>query len=84
MQYPRLKDLREDLDLRQTDVAKFLGMNQQQYSRYETGKQTITTELLVKLASYYHSSTDYILGLTDVRKPYPKISNMKKEKISSR
>ena len=84
MQYPRLKDLREDYDLRQIDVAKILGMNQQQYSRYETGKQTITTELLVKLAGYYRSSTDYIFGLTDVRKPYRKKANTKKEKISNR
>lgn len=72
MKYPRLKDLREDKDLYQKDIAKILNLNQQAYSRYETGNQTITTELLVKLAIFYDTSTDYILGLTNIKKAYPK------------
>ena len=72
MKYPRLKDLREDKDLFQKDIAKLLNLNQQAYSRYETGNQTITTELLVKLALFYNTSTDYILGLTNIKEPYPK------------
>ena len=47
-------------------------MNQQAYSRYEIGNQTITTELLIKLAIFYNTSTDYILGLTNIKEPYPR------------
>jgi len=72
VKYPRLKDLREDKDLFQKDVARLLHLNQQAYSRYETGNQTITTELLVKLAIFYNTSTDYILGLTNKKEPYPR------------
>lgn len=70
MKYQRLKDLRQDKELLQTDVAKILNLNQQAYSRYETGNQTITTELLVKLAIFYNTSADYILGLTNIKEPY--------------
>lgn len=72
MEYRRIRDLREDSDLLQKDVAKILEMTQQQYSRYETGIQTITTELLIKLANFYNVSTDYILELTNEKKPYSK------------
>lgn len=72
MRYQRMKDLREDKDLYQKDIAKILNLNQQAYSRYETGNKTITTELLVKLALFYNTSTDYILGLTNTKEPYPK------------
>lgn len=72
MEYKRIRDLREDKDLLQKDVANFLNMTQQQYSRYETGIQTITTELLIKLAKFYNVSTDYILGLTNTKKTYSK------------
>ena len=63
MYYPRLKDLREDNDLKQKEIAAFLGIDQRVYSNYETGKREIPVHLLLKLAEYYH--TDYILGLTD-------------------
>ena len=65
MYNPRLKDLREDNDLKQKEIAAFLGIDQRVYSNYETGKREIPVHLLLKLAEYYHTSTDYILGLTD-------------------
>ena len=65
MYYPRLKDLREDNDLKQKEIAAFRGIDQRVYSNYETGKREIPVHLLLKLAEYYHTSTDYILGLTD-------------------
>ena len=61
----RLKDLREDCDLRQVDIADFLGIKQTVYSRYERGYQNIPLEHLLKLADYYKVSTDYILGRTN-------------------
>lgn len=69
--YPRLRDLREDRDLSQQQVADFLDMKQPQYSRYERGLRDIPTDILIRLAAYYKTPTDYILGLTDERKPYP-------------
>lgn len=68
----RLRDLRKDKDLYQKDVAKFLNMKQQQYSRYETDENEISVTLLKQLANFYNTSTDYILKLTDEIKPYPK------------
>ncbi len=65
MYYPRLKDLREDHDLVQKEVAAYLGIDQRVYSNYETGKREIPTHMVVALASFYHTSADYILGLTD-------------------
>ena len=62
MYFRRLRDLREDNDLKQTDVADYLGIAQTVYSRYERGYQTIPVEHLIKLADYYNVSTDYILG----------------------
>jgi len=69
MYYPRLKDLREDKDLVQKQVADLLGIDQRVYSNYETGKREIPTRFVVTLARYYKTSTDYILGLTDNPKP---------------
>lgn len=69
----RLKDLREDKDLLQKDIAKILNMKQQQYSRYETDKSEITIPILKELAKFYKTSTDYILKLTNEMKPYPRI-----------
>ena len=57
----RLRDLREDADLNQTRVAQFLGMSQTGYSKYETGENDIPTQVLIKLAGFYKTSTDYIL-----------------------
>ena len=67
----RLKDLREDRDLLQKDIAKVLNMSQTGYSKYEVETNDIPTEILKKLASYYDTSIDYLLCLTDERKPYP-------------
>ena len=66
----RIKDLREDRDLTQKEIADFLHIKQNTYSQYENGHRQIPIELLIALAKYYKTSTDYILGLTDERKPY--------------
>lgn len=71
MKIDRLKDLREDKDLYQKEIADYLKITQQQYSRYEIGARTIPIELLNKLADYYNTSIDYIVGRTNERKPYP-------------
>ena len=63
--YPRIRDLREDKDLNQTQVAKILGMSQTGYSKYETGENDIPTAALIKLARFYNTSIDYLLGETD-------------------
>lgn len=68
--YNRIRDLREDNDLSQTQVAKMLGMSQTGYSKYETGENDIPTQVLIKLAKFYNTSVDYILGITDVSTPY--------------
>ena len=65
--YRRLRDLREDADLTQTQVAKYLGMSQTGYSKYETGENDIPTQVLIALAKFYHTSVDYLLGLTGER-----------------
>lgn len=70
MYYQRLRDLREDKDLNQTDIAKLLGIDQRVYSNYEIGKREIPTRFVVSLAKFYKTSTDYILGLTNEIKPY--------------
>ncbi len=70
--YPRLKDMREDHDLSQLEVAEYLNMKQPQYSRYERGIRDIPTDILIKLAEFYKTSTDYLLGLTNNTKPYDK------------
>lgn len=67
----RLRALREDQDLTQQAVADYLHRRQNTYSQYETGQRQLPLELLVALALYYHTSTDYILELTDQREPYP-------------
>ncbi len=63
----RLRDLREDKDLKQTDIANMLGIQQTVYSRYERGFQNIPLEFLIVLADFYDVSTDYILGRTDCK-----------------
>lgn len=68
----RLKDLREDLDLTQKQIADMLNVKQNTYSQYESGKHSIPIDALIKLARFYGTSTDYILHLTDEIKPYPK------------
>jgi len=56
----------------QTDIAKYLGMSQTGYSKYETGENDIPTAVLIALARLHHTSTDYLLGLTDELRPYPR------------
>ena len=73
MYFQRLRDLREDSDLRQQDIAELLQITQTVYSRYERGFQTIPVLHLLKLADFYHTSTYYILGRTNERKPYPHV-----------
>ena len=63
--YPRLRDLREDNDYTQQFVAEYLAMKQSQYNRYERGLRDIPTDILIKLALLYNTSTDYILGFTN-------------------
>lgn len=70
--YRRLRDLREDNDLYQKDLAQYLQCSQVSYSYYELGKRDIPTDVLIRLAAFYQTSTDYLLGLTDVQKPYPR------------
>ena len=67
--YHRLRDLCEDAGLTQTQVAKYLGMSQTGYSKYETGENDIPTQVLIRLAQLYRTSTDYLLGLRDRRAP---------------
>lgn len=68
--YPRIRDLREDSDLNQTQVAKMLGMSQTGYSKYETGENDIPTAVLIKLARFYGTSVDYLLGETNQKDRY--------------
>ena len=63
--YHRIRDLREDLDMTQTEIANMLGMSQTGYSKYETGENDIPTAILIKLADFYNVSIDYLLGQTD-------------------
>ena len=65
MKYQRVRDLREDRDMNQTEVAKLLGMSQTGYSKYETGENDIPTAILIKLSKFYNVSVDYILGISD-------------------
>ncbi len=63
--YERLRNLREDKDMTQTDIAKILNMSQTGYSKYETGENDIPTNVLIKLAEFYNTSIDYLLGVTN-------------------
>ena len=67
-----LREIREDRDLLQKDVARELGIKQQQYSEYEIGKRLIPIDKLANLAIFYNTSVDYLIGMTDERKAYPK------------
>ena len=70
--YQRIRDLREDSDLSQKQIAAILNCSQQVYSNYELGQRDIPTSILIKLAIFHHTSIDYLLGLTDNSKPYPR------------
>lgn len=66
--YKRIRELREDSDMTQKQVADYLGMKQPQYNRYERGFRDIPTDVLIALADLYKTSTDYILGRVDNKK----------------
>ena len=70
--YHRIRDLREDRDLTQTDLAQYLKCSQVCYSHYELGKRDIPTEVLIRLSDFYQTSIDYLLGITDDPRPYPR------------
>ena len=68
----RLKELREQYDLGQKELADYLNVRQNTYSQYETEKRCLPLDALIKLAEYYNTSVDYILGLTEEKRPYPR------------
>ena len=70
--YQRIKDLREDSDLSQREIAKILNCSQQAYSNYELGQRDVPSAVLIQLAKFHNTSVDYLLGLTDIREPYSK------------
>jgi len=70
--YERIRNLREDSDLTQTDMANTLSIAQTTYSDYERGRLNIPIPILIRLAHYYNTSIDYLLGLTDEKKAYPR------------
>ncbi len=76
MKFKRIKDLREDHDLLQKDIAKLLGISQQYYCEYENGNRTIPIYHLITIAKFYGTSIDYIVGLSDEE------NNLKKQKTS--
>ena len=69
--YRRIRDLREDNDILQREIAEYLHCSQVSYSRYELGLRDIPTQVLIELARFHNTSTDYLLGLTDTSVPYP-------------
>lgn len=73
MIYYNIRNLREDRDWTQQYVADYLGVNRRTYSAYETGTNSMTPETLIQLAELYDTSIDYLLGLTNVQKPYPRV-----------
>ena len=70
--YPRIRALREDSDLSQVKLAEQLGMSQTGYSKYETGENDVPSAILIRLAQIHYTSVDYLLGLTNIREPYPR------------
>ena len=68
--FMRIKDLREDNDITQKEIADYLHIKQNTYSQYENGKRQLPIDMLIALAKFYNTSTDYILGLTDNKRKY--------------
>ena len=68
----RLRDIREDKDITQKALADYLHIHQNTFSQYETGQRQLPISVLIKLATFFDTSTDYILGLTNVNQPYPR------------
>lgn len=75
MIFHRIKDLRQDLDIKQKEIASYLGIDQSTYSDYENGKLNIPIDALIKLSDYYNTSIDYLVGKTDIKKSYKKSKN---------
>ena len=73
----RIRDLREDSDIKQKEIAAYLLCDQSLYSKYERGERPLSLEYAVKLAEYYNVSVDYLVGLTDERRPYPRTKRRK-------
>ena len=73
--YQRIRDLREDRDLTQKNMGEILNCSQRIYSNYERGDVDIPTHILIKLAEFHHPSVDYLLNLTDDKRPYPRKKN---------
>lgn len=71
----RFRDLREDMDMTQQELATHLNIRQSTLSQYENGQRQIPLNTLIQLALFFDTSTDYLLGLTNERNPYPRISN---------
>ena len=67
----RIRDIREDRDLTQAQIAAILLCDQSLYSKYERGERALPLDLAIQLADYYHTSVDYLVGRTDVFRPYP-------------
>ena len=72
MIYRRIRDLREDLDMTQTEIADILNISQRTYSRYENDERAIPVEILSQLADFHKTSIDYLIGRTDVKRAYPR------------
>ena len=75
MLYERIRNLREDKDMTQTEIAALLNVSQRTYSRYENDERSIPIETLSKLADFHKTSVDYLIGRTDVKKAYPQAKN---------
>lgn len=78
MRYQRIRDLREDHDLTQRQVAEVLGMSQSGYAKYETGENDVPTPVLIRLSAFYGTSVDYILEITDLKSPYRRNTEQRK------
>jgi len=74
--FHRIRDLRDDSDMTQKQIAVYLNCSQQVYSNYELGQRDVPTQVLLLLSKLHKTSVDYILGVTDEKKPYPKSRNV--------
>lgn len=79
MLYERIRNLREDKDLTQSELAHYLDISQRTYSRYENDERGIPIEILSKIADYHKTSVDYLIGRTDIETPYPTSSANRKK-----
>lgn len=79
MVYERIRNLREDKDLTQTELSQYLNITQRTYSRYENDERGIPVEILSKIADYHQTSVDYLIGRTDIKTPYPTSTSLSKK-----